>query len=111
LLLLQRRFLEEVRDPARRIGPEQMWNVIRCVNSEMCQGPVIVTSQYLVEHPSAALRARMRWLEGTYKVRNSLAHRLGMVEMIDVKPPRVPIESVKDKDTLKAVWLKPKMFI
>ena len=76
-------------------------------------GPVIVTSQYLVEHPSAALRARMRWLEGTYKVRNSLAHRLGMVEMIDVKPPRVPIESVKDKDTdtLKAVWLKPKMFI
>lgn len=111
LLLLQRRFLEEVRDPALRIGPEEMWNVIRRVNLEMRQGPVIVTSQYLVEHPSAELRARMKWLEGTYKVRNCLAHRLGMVEMIDVKPPREPIQNVKDTDTLKAVWLKVKMVV
>jgi hypothetical protein len=111
LLLLQRRFLEEVRDPARRIGPNEMWNVIRCVNLEMRQGPVIVTSQYLVEHPSAALGARMKWLEGTYKVRNCLAHRLGIVEMIDVKPPREPIQNVKDTDTLKAVWLKVKMLV
>jgi hypothetical protein len=111
LLLLQRRFLEEVRDPTRRIGPEEMWNVIRSVNLEMRQGPVIVTSQYLVQHPSAVLRARMKWLEGTYKVRNCLAHRLGMVEMIDVKLPREPIQNVKDTDTLKAAWLKVKMVV
>jgi hypothetical protein len=111
LLLLQRRFLEEVRDPARRIGPNEMWNVIRRVNLEMRQGPVIVTSQYLVEHPSAALGTRMKWLEGTYMVRNCLAHRLGVVEMIDVKPPREPIQNVKDTDTLKAVWLKVKMLV
>lgn len=110
-LLFERRFIEEVHDPARRIGREQMWNILRRVAMEMRDGPVIVTSQYVVEHPSAALRARMKWLEGTYKVRNCLAHRLGIVEMIDVKPPGAPLESVKDTDTLKAIWLKPKVFI
>ena len=111
LLLLQRRVLEELGSSGRKMTPERMWNILRRVNKEMRDGPVLVTSQYLVEHPSPALRARMKWLEGTYKVRNCLAHRLGMVEMIDVKPPRAPLESVKDTDTLKAIWLKPKLFI
>jgi hypothetical protein len=108
---MQRRVLEELGNSGRKMNPERMWSILRRVNAEMRYGPVIVTSQYLVEHPSATLQARMKWLEGTYKVRNCLAHRLGMVEMIDVKPPRIPLESVKDTDTLKAVWLKVKVLV
>jgi hypothetical protein len=50
----------------------------------------------------------MKWLEGIYKVRNSLAHRLGKVEMIDVKASAAPLDSAEDSDTLKAVWLRLK---
>jgi hypothetical protein len=88
------------------MSPERLWNILRRINKEVRDGPVIVCSQLLVEHPSSELRAKMKWLEGIYRVRNCLAHRLGQVEIIDVRPPGVPLESVKDTDTLKAVWLR-----
>jgi hypothetical protein len=106
LLLLQRRVLEELRSPGRKMSPERLWNILRRINKEVRYGPVIVCSQLLVERPSSELQAKMKWLDGIYRVRNCLAHRLGQVEMIDVKPPGAPLESVKDTDTLKAVWLR-----
>jgi hypothetical protein len=108
LLLLQRRVLEELRNSGRKMTPDKMWNILRRVNEEARVGPVLVCSKLLVEHPSPELQARMKWLEGIYKIRNCLAHRLGIVEMIDVKAPGAPLDSVKDSDTLKAVWLRVK---
>ena len=57
LLLLQRRVLEELGSSGRKMSPERMWNIVRRVNKEMRDGPVLVTSQHLVEHPSPTLRA------------------------------------------------------
>ncbi len=108
LLLLQRRVLEELGSSGRKMVPDRMWNILRRINKEMRDGPVIVSSQFLIEHPSPELRARMKWLEGIYKIRNCLAHRLGRVEMIDVKAPGAPLDSVKDGDTLKTAWLRLK---
>jgi hypothetical protein len=48
----------------------------------------------------------MEWLNGLYRVRNCLAHRLGRVQMIDVKPPGVPLNQTKDDDRLRAIWLR-----
>jgi len=90
------------------MAPQGLWDILRRVNEEVRNGPVIVCSRLLVEHPSSELQGRMRWLEGIYRVRNCLAHRLGKVEIVDVKPPGAPLDSVKDTDTLKAVWLSLK---
>lgn len=70
----------------------------------MCDGLVIAK-------PSAALKEKMEWLEGLYRVRNCLAHRLGMVQMIDVKPLGVSLDQTKDDDTLKAIWLRPRVLL
>jgi hypothetical protein len=88
--------------------PDRMWNILKKVKEENRSGPVILCSKLLVEHPSNDLQAKMKWLEGTYKIRNCLSHRLGIVEMIDVKPPGVSLDRVKDSDTLKAMWLRLK---
>src|SRR5260370_3822880 len=108
LLLLQMWVVEELGSSGRKMVPDRMWNILRRINKEMRDGPVIVSSQFLIEHPSPELRARMKWLEGIYKIRNCLAHRLGRVEMIDVKAPGAPLDSVKDGDTLKTAWLRLK---
>lgn len=105
-LLLQRRVLEELRGPGVKMMPQRLWGILRRVNEEVRSGPVIVCSRLLVEHPSSDLRGKMKWLEGIYRVRNCLAHRLGKVEIIDVKPPGAPLDTVKDTDTLRAVWLR-----
>jgi hypothetical protein len=70
----------------------------------MCDGLVIAK-------PSAALKEKMEWLDGLYRVRNCLAHRLGTVQMIDVKPSGVPLDQTKVNDTLKAVWLRPAVLV
>ena len=70
----------------------------------MCDGLVIAKT-------SAALKAKMEWLEGLYLVRNCLAHRLGMVQMVDVKPSDVPLDQTKDDDTLLAIWLRPRILL
>ena len=53
----------------------------------------------------------MQWLDGLYRVRNCLAHRLGQVQMVDVKSSGVPLDKTKDTDTLKAVWLRPRILV
>jgi hypothetical protein len=70
----------------------------------MCDGLVVAK-------PSAALKEKIEWLDGLYRVRNCLAHRLGLVQMIDVKPFGVPLDKTKDTDTVKAVWLRPRVLV
>lgn len=53
----------------------------------------------------------MQWLKGIVKVRNCLAHRLGRVELIDVKPDGKSLEETRDSDMLEAIWLEPRAFI
>lgn len=65
----------------------------------------------IVAQPSTALKEKMEWLDGLYRVRNCLAHRLGTVQMVDVKPSGVPLDQTKDTDTLKAVWLRPRILV
>lgn len=106
-LLLQRRVLEELGATGRRMAPGRMWSILKCVHEEAKRGPVKLCSELVVTKPSPALLARMRWLEGVYRVRNCLAHRLGQVQIIDVKPTGKSLEETTDQDTLKVVWLKP----
>ena len=65
----------------------------------MCDG-------FIIAQPSVALKEKMEWLDGLYRVRNCLAHRLGVVQMVDVKPSGVPLDKTKDTDVLKAIWLR-----
>lgn len=74
----------------------------------MREGPVKVCSELVVEHPLRALMDRMKWLSGIYKIRNCLAHRLGNVEMVDVKRPGTSIDDIQEGDKLRAVWLRVK---
>jgi hypothetical protein len=67
--------------------------------------------ELVVAKPSAALKEKMEWLDGLYRVRNCLAHRLGRVQMIDVNPSIVRLDQTKDTDTLKAVWLRPRILV
>jgi hypothetical protein len=70
----------------------------------MCDGLVVA-------QPSAALKEKIELLDGLYRVRNCLAHRLGLVQMIDVKPFGVPLDKTKDTDTLKVAWLRPRFLV
>jgi hypothetical protein len=106
-LLLQRRVLEELGSTGARMVPARMWSILKRVYQEARSGPVKLCSELVITRPSPLLLARMKWLEGVYRVRNCLAHRLGQVQIIDVKPTRKSLEDTKDQDTLKVVWLKP----
>jgi hypothetical protein len=105
-LLLQRRVLEELGSSRRRVEPGRMWSIIKSVQQEARRGPVKLCSELVVTRPSPALLARMNWLSGVYRVRNCLAHRLGQVQIVDVRPPGKALEETTDQDTLKVVWLK-----
>jgi hypothetical protein len=111
LLLLQRRVLEELGKSGKKMVSERMWNILRKVNKEVREGPVKVCSELVVEHPSPALMGRMKWLSGICKIRNCLAHRLGNVEMVDVKRPGTSIDDIQEGDKLRAVWLRIKASI
>jgi len=108
LLLLQRRVLEEIQTTGNKMKPEAMWTILQRVHSESRGGPVKLCSELTVENPSKELASRMKWLGGIVRVRNCLAHRLGKVEVEDVKPPGKSLKETKDTDTLKVVWLRPK---
>lgn len=108
LLLLQRRVLEELGSSGRKMTPDAMWRVLSRVRAESRRGPVNVCSELVVERPSSALTRRMDWLAGIYKIRNCLAHRLGQVEMEDVKRPETSLKEVEQDDRLRAVWLRLK---
>lgn len=106
-LLLQRRVLECLKGPSKRMDGPNFWRILTRVQANSRLGPVKMCDGLVIAKPSAALKEKMEWLEGLYRVRNCLAHRLGRVQMIDVKPSGVPLDQTKDNDTLKAVWLQP----
>ena len=106
LLLLQRRVLEELSNSGKKMTSERMWAILKGVNRDIREGLVNVCSKLIVEHPSPALLSRMDWLLGIYRVRNCLAHRLGKVEMVDVKAPGTSIRGVQEGDRLRATWLR-----
>jgi hypothetical protein len=110
-LLLQRRVIEELGSTGRKMKPDVMWQIRRRVHSEARSGLVKLCSEIVVTNPSRALLARMAWLEGIVKARNCLAHRLGLVSLEDVRPNGVALEQTRDSDTLKVVWLRPKVSI
>jgi hypothetical protein len=111
LLLLQRRVLEHLDGPGKRMDPGTMWGILRRVASESRKGIVKLCSELVVEDPSSELLERMEWLEGLVRLRNCLAHRLGQVQMEDVKRPGVALEDTKDTDTLKVSWLRLHAFL
>lgn len=110
-LLLQRRVLEYLRGPGKRMDPSGLWGILTQVQKDSRSGPVRMCEELIVAQPSAALKEKMEWLEGLYRVRNCLAHRLGTVQMVDVKPSGVPLDKTKDTDTLKVVWLRPRILV
>jgi hypothetical protein len=110
-LLLQRRVLEHLKGPVKRMDGPNFWRILTLVQKESRSGPVKMCDGLVIAKPSAALKEKMEWLDGLYSVRNCLAHRLGTVQMIDVKPSGVPLDQTKDDDTLKAVWLRPTVLV
>jgi hypothetical protein len=108
LLLLQRRVLEELRNTGKKMTSVRFWAILKQVHSEARKGLVKVCSELLVEHPSTELVARMEWLTSVYRVRNCLAHRMGVVQMEDVKRPGTSIEDVQESDRLRAKWMRVK---
>jgi hypothetical protein len=99
--------LEKLKATGARMTPAIMWSTLKEVQQQAKSGPVKLCSELVVTKPSAALVERMKWFEGVYRVRNCLAHRLGQVQIVDVKPVGKALEETTDNDTLKAVWLKP----
>jgi hypothetical protein len=110
-LLLQRRVLEHLKGPGKRMDGPNFWRILTCVQKESRLGPVKMCDGLVIAKPSVALKEQMEWLGGLYRVRNCLAHRLGMVQMIDVKISGVPLDQTKDNDMLKAVWLRPRVLV
>jgi hypothetical protein len=105
-LLLQRRVLEHLGTTGNRMTSDAMWGILIRVQRESRDGPVAICSRLVVEHPSPGLQARMKWLDGICRIRNCLAHRLGIVQMVDVKPTGQSLRDVKDSDTLRVAWLR-----
>jgi hypothetical protein len=110
-LLLERRVLEHLQGTSKRMDGPNFWKIITRVQNESRSGPVKMCDGLVVTKPSAVLKEKMEWLDGLYRVRNCLAHRLGLVQMADVKPYGVPLDQTKDSDTLKAVWLRPSFLL
>lgn len=108
LLLLQRRVIEEMVSTGQRLDSKSMWKILRGVHKDSLSGPVKLCSELVVKEPSIELASKMNWLDGIVRVRNCLAHRLGYVQMQDVRSGK-PIEEIKDSDTLKAIWLRLKV--
>jgi hypothetical protein len=110
-LLLQRRVLEHLKGPEKRMDGPSFWRILTQVQSESRSGPLRMCDGLVVAQPSAALKEKIELLDGLYRVRNCLAHRLGLVQMIDVKPFGVPLDKTKDTDTLKVAWLRPRFLV
>jgi hypothetical protein len=109
-LLLQRRVLEFLGGTERRMDGPNLWRILITVQQESKGGPVRLCNAVVTSH-SSELQEKTEWLDGLYRVRNCLAHRLGIVQMIDVKPLGVPLDEAKDDDRLKAKWLRMRMCV
>jgi hypothetical protein len=110
-LLLQRRVLEQLKGPGKKMDAANLWKILTQVQQVSKSGPVRMCDGFIVARPSAALKEKMEWLDGLYRVRNCLAHRLGTVQMVDVKPSGVSLDKTKDLDTLRVVWLRPRVLV
>lgn len=110
-LLLQRRVLEHLKGPGKRMDGPNFWRILTRVQKDSRLGPVKMCDGLVIAKPTAALKEKMEWLDGLYRVRNCLSHRPGTVQMIDVKPSGVPLDQTKNNDTLKAVWLQPRVLV
>jgi hypothetical protein len=105
-LLLQRRVLEFLgTTPGRKMDGPNFWRILIAVQQASKAGPVSLCHAVATNH-SSELQVRMEWLDGLYRVRNCLAHRLGIVQMVDVKPPGVSLDKTKAEDRLRAKWLR-----
>lgn len=111
LLLLQRRFIEEISNTGEKVKGKRLWEIKISVHKESRGGPVKLCSELLVEQPSKNLLDRMEWLTGIVRVRNCLAHRLGIVEFEDLKKPGISLDDIKDNEILKVKWLETKLLI
>jgi hypothetical protein len=110
-LLLQRRVLEELGNSGRKMQATAMSAILRNVQKDSRGGPVKLCSELVVSKPSPGLQDRMKWLSGLVSVRNCLTHRLGIVQMEDVKSPGTSIQDTKETDRLRAIWLRPILFV
>jgi hypothetical protein len=108
-LLLQRRVIEELGTSAKKMTPDALWKILRQVQQESRGGPVKMCSELVVKTPSGELSSKMLWLAGIYKIRNCLAHRLGVVQMEDVRPKGKSLQDVQDTDRLRAIWIRIKV--
>ena len=111
-LLLQRRVLEELKTEGVKMTGPKMWEILRRIQKDIRSlSSHQVTLQLLVTNPSDELSARTEWLIGINEVRNCLLHRLGIVQIEDVKKRGSRMEDVKDTDTLKVKWLRLKLTV
>jgi hypothetical protein len=113
-LLLQRRVLEELKAEGIKMTPSKMWEILIDVYKDTKQSISRVILELLVTNPSTELIKQTNWLVGISRVRNCLAHRLGIVQIEDLKMPGTPIETIKDvkeTDTLKVGWLRLKVIV
>lgn len=110
-LLLQRRVIEHLKGPVKKMDGPSFWRILTQVQSDSRSGPLRMCDGLVVAQPSAALKEKMEWLGGLYRVRNCLAHRLGKVQMVDVKSSGVPLDKTKDTDTLKVVWRRLRILV
>lgn len=110
-LLLQRRVLELLGSSGKKMDSKNLWRILTQVQTESKSGPVKMCDGLIVAKASLALKGKMVWLQSLYSIRNCLAHRLGTVQMVDVKPYGVALDQTKDGDTLKATWLRPRILV
>jgi len=108
LLLVQRRVLEELKTEGDKMTRPRMWVILQEVQKDTRHFSSAQLILKLVTNPSSNLTSRTDWLDGINRVRNCLTHRLGIVQMEDVKPLGLSIENTKDNDTLKVKWIRPK---
>ena len=109
-LLLQRRVLEFLGGMEKRMDGPNFWRILIRAQQESKAGPVRMCDAVVASH-SSPLQAKMEWLDGLYRVRNCLAHRSGIVQMIDVKPPGVSLDQTTDGDRLRAKWLRMRLCV
>lgn len=101
-LLLQRRIIEKVAATGKGIPQDEKWPIIRQIHKEYRVGLIKLCSELIVDTPSPELLQRMKWLEGLVAIRNCLTHRLGVVQIEDLKQPGQSMEDIKESDCLSS---------
>ena len=70
----------------KKMDPSNLWRTLTLLRSDnRSSGSVKMCAGLTVAQPSTAVKENMEWLDGLYRVRNCLAHRLGTAQMVDFK--------------------------